>query len=197
MPQLTSAEQNLVDSITRAQRKSGADAWRAVNKLREHKGIGIVSVTAVHNYVNGITHTRGRPERRGKGQSKLATSHVGKLMAVRRRMIKKANNEKRVTYADVIAEAGLDVDCAQRTMEDALRREGLSYHPARARVQVSEDDAKARLAFAEEWYKKPPSFWTNSIHGFLDCMGVASATDAFATHAVCADPCYRPSPLPP
>jgi hypothetical protein len=169
MPQLTSAEQNLVDSITRAQRKSGADAWRAVNKLRENKGIGSVSVTAVHNYVNGITHTRGRPERRGKGQSKLAPSHVKKLMAVRRRMIKKANNEKRVTYADVIAEAGLDVDCAQRTMEDALRREGLSYHPARAKVQVSEDDAKARLAFAEEWSKKPPSFWTNSIHGFLDC----------------------------
>ena len=169
MPQLTSAEQNLVDSITRAQRKSGADAWRAVNKLRENKGIGSVSVTAVHNYVNGITHTRGRPERRGRGQSKLAPSHVKKLMAVRRRMIKKANNEKRVTYADVIAEAGLDVDCAQRTMEDALRREGLSYHPARAKVQVSEDDAKARLAFAEEWSKKPPSFWTNSIHGFLDC----------------------------
>ncbi len=74
MPQLTSAEQNLVDSITRAQRKSGADAWRAVNKLRENKGIGSVSVTAVHNYVNGNTHKRGRPERRGKGQSKLAPS---------------------------------------------------------------------------------------------------------------------------
>ncbi len=169
MPQLTSADQNRVDSITRAPKKSGADSWRAVNKLRENEGIGSVSVTAVHNYVNGITHTRDRPERRGKGQSKLAPSHVKKLMAVRRRMIEKANNEKRVTYADVIAEAGLDVDCAQRTMEDALRREGLSYHPARARVQVSEDDAKARLAFAEEWSKKPPYFWTNSIHGFLDC----------------------------
>ncbi len=70
MPQLTSAEQNLVDSITRAHKKSGTDAWRAVNTLRENKGIGRVSVTAVHNCVNGSTHRRGRPERRGKGQSR-------------------------------------------------------------------------------------------------------------------------------
>ena len=74
-----------------------------------------------------------------------------------------------MTYADVIAEAKLDVSGCQRTVMDAMRDEGKAYRPARAKVQITEEDAKKRLEFAEEWRVNPPSFWTNSVHGFLDC----------------------------
>jgi hypothetical protein len=166
MPQLSSADQNMIDDVTRRQKRSGADACRAVNTLRVRKQLDAVSVTAVHNYINGATHARGRADRRGQGQRLLTTVHVRKLAAARRRLIKKVD---RVTYADVIAEAKLDVSCCQRTVMDAMRDEGIAYRPARAKVQITDEDAKKRLEFAEEWRVKPPSFWTNSMHGFLDC----------------------------
>ena len=169
MPQLSSAEQNMIDDVTRRQKRSGADACRAVNTLRVRKQLDAVSVTAVHNYINGATHARGRADRRGHGQRLLTTVHVRKLAAARRRLIKKVDGARRVTYADVIAEAKLDVSCCQRTVMDAMRDEGIAYRPARAKVQITEEDAKKRLEFAEEWRVKPPSFWTNSVHGFLDC----------------------------
>ncbi len=169
MPQLSSAGQNMIDDVTRRQKRSGADACRAVNTLRVRKQIDAVSVTAVHNYINGATHARGRADRRGHGQRLLTTVHVRKLAAARRRLIKKVDGARRVTYADVIAEAKLDVSCCQRTVMDAMRDEGIAYRPARAKVQITEEDAKKRLEFAEEWRVKPPSFWTNSVHGFLDC----------------------------
>ena len=50
-----------------------------------------------------------------------------------------------MTFADVIAEAKLDVSCCQRTVMDARRDEGISYRPARAKVQITEEDAKQRL----------------------------------------------------
>ena len=58
MPQLSSAEQNMIDDVTRRQKRSGADACRAVNTLRVRKQIDAVSVTTVHNYINGATHAR-------------------------------------------------------------------------------------------------------------------------------------------
>ncbi len=169
MPQLSSAEQNMIDDVTRRQKRSGADACRAVNALRARKQLDAVSVTAVHNYINGATHARGRADRRGQGQRLLTTVHIRKLAAARRRLIKKVDGARRVTYADVIAEAKLDVSCCQRTVMDAMRDEGIAYRPARAKVQITEEDAKKRLEFAEEWRVKPPSPWTNSVHGFLDC----------------------------
>jgi hypothetical protein len=169
MPQLTVAELRLIDQLTRTQKGSGADAWRQVNAARLQGNIDPVSIAAVHNYIKGRSHQRGKAERRGQGQRVLNAGHVRKLMSVRRRLIQKADGARRVTYADVTAEAKLDVDCSPRTIQDAMRAEGISYLPARGKIQVTEGDAKARLAFAEGWYPKPPSFWTNSIHGFLDC----------------------------
>ena len=169
MPQLTVAEQSLTDKITRTQKRSGADAWRAINAQRTKKGVSPVSVVAVHQYVNGKTHQKGRADRRGQGQNALTRAHIRRLVAVRRRLTQKADGEHRVTYADVISEASLDVECCQRVIEDALRAEGIGYRAARSKVQITEGDAKKRLEFAEEWCKKPPSFWTNAVHGFLDC----------------------------
>jgi hypothetical protein len=88
---------------------------------------------------------------------------------VRRRIIQKADNETRVTYAEVIEKANLGVECCQRVAENAMRAEGVSYQPARAKVQITEEDAVKRFAFATEWCEKPPSYWTSNIHGFLDC----------------------------
>jgi hypothetical protein len=169
MPQLTTAELNLIDRVVRVQKHSGADACRAVNATRAKKSIEAVSITSVHKYIKGVTHARGRVDGRGKSQNILTKAHVKKLLGVRRRIIQKADNETRVTYAEVIEKANLGVECCQRVAENAMRAEGVSYQPARAKVQITEEDAVKRFAFATEWCEKPPSYWTSNIHGFLDC----------------------------
>ena len=72
-------KQNMIDDVTRRQKRSGADACRAVNTLRVRKQLDALSVTAVHSYINGATHARGRADRRGHGQRLLTTVHVRKL----------------------------------------------------------------------------------------------------------------------
>ncbi len=139
-----------------------------MNATRAKKGIEAVSITSVHKYIKGVTHARGRVDGRGKGQHILTREHVKKLTGARRRIIQRADNEARVTYAEVIAKANLGVECCQRVAENAMRAEGVSYQPARAKVQITEEDAVKRFAFATEWCEKPPSYWA-SIHGFLDC----------------------------
>ncbi len=192
MPQLTTAELNLIDRVVRVQKHSGADACRAVNATRAKKSIEAVSITSVHKYIKGVTHARGRVDGRGKSQNILAKAHVKKLLGVRRRIIQKADNETRVTYAEVIEKANLGVECCQRVAENAMRAEGVSYQPARAKVQITEEDAVKRYAFATEWCEKPMSYWASKINGFFDC-GLARASYVPAAQAVQAD--ARDGPL--
>jgi hypothetical protein len=46
---------------------------------------------------------------------------------------------------------------------------GVCYRPARAKVALSEDDAKERLRVAKDWSRKPASFWSTRVHGYWDC----------------------------
>ncbi len=131
---------SLCGRVVRVEWQSGADACRAVNATRAKKGIEAVSITSVHKYIRGVTHARGRVDGRGKSQNILTKAHVKKLLGVRRRIIQKADNETRVTYAEVIEKANLGVECCQRVAENAMRAEGVSYQTARA-----------------------------NTHGFLDC----------------------------
>jgi hypothetical protein len=89
MPQLTTAELNLIDRVVRVQKHSGADACRAVNATRAKKSIEAVSITSVHKYIKGVTHARGRVDGRGKNQNIPTKAHVKKLLGARRRNIQK------------------------------------------------------------------------------------------------------------
>ncbi len=65
-------------------------------------------------------------------------------------MMREADDEHRVTYADVVKETGLDLQCCARTAQSKMREVGIAYRPARARVQMSEDDAKKRFLARQE-----------------------------------------------
>lgn len=85
------------------------DALRAINKDRAKKEIERIDKASVHRFINGVTHQRGRPETRGRGQalSKEDVKHVNK---VRKNLLKKqAQKEvpKRVLWEDVYKASGL------------------------------------------------------------------------------------------
>ena len=171
MPQLTTTEQNLIDKLVRKEKKKPIEAWRAVKKNRaktkgKSKKAKGLSPNTVYEYCKGETHQRGALETRGRLPT-LTKADVRKLLQTRRRLIKQAANQERVRYED-IEEAGLKKEVSQKTVEVALRAAGVRYRPARKKIFLSEGDAKKRLEVMKEWIKKPSTYWSKSVHAFMD-----------------------------
>ena len=131
------------------------------------KGIRQIEKSAVHRYVKGSTHKRDATEKRGR-KNLLSRRDVRKLDQARRRLITNADNEDRITYANVVEEAGLTGVVCQRVCEDALRSEGVSFKPPRRKVQVSQMDAKIRKKVAKAWIKRPARYWSKNVHAYVD-----------------------------
>ena len=98
MPQLTSAEQNLIDKMVRAEKRKPIEAWRAVQKSRaagkvKGKKVKALGPNTVYQYCNGVTHLRGAKESRGR-KSTLTKADVRKLLQARRRLIKRAKGQQ-------------------------------------------------------------------------------------------------------
>ena len=104
--------------VVRCRKGSPTDAWRAVNRARERKGVSGVDKSAVHRYVRGETHRRGQQETRGRKRA-LSARQVRSLDTARVRLLRKADNDHRVTYADVQKEAGLASHVCKRVCEDS------------------------------------------------------------------------------
>ena len=165
--QLSADEMTMIDRIMRKDKGTATDALQCINVERSKRNIRQVEKSTVHRYARGRTHKRDAAETRGRKRA-LSKQSVRKLDQARRRLIKRADNQQRVTYAAVIKEAGLkDVVC-QRVCEDALRQEGVAYRHPRRKIYVSEDDAKKRLEVAKKWIKRPSSYWANNVHAYVD-----------------------------
>lgn len=94
--QLAEPEQRLIDTVIR-KRGSPTDALNRVNDRRRTNDVKDIGRNAAYRYLNGTHHVRGEPEHRGKKKI-LTKSHVRRLDLARRRWIRRANNQKRVTY---------------------------------------------------------------------------------------------------
>ena len=164
--QLTTAEQHLIENVLR-QHGRAADAFRCVNLQRDKANIRRVEKSAVYRFAKGRTHRRGAIESRGRKRS-LAGKEIRRLDQARRRLIKRADNEVRVTHADIIEEAGLKHAACQRVCEDALRAQGVSYRHPRRKIQLTDQDAKQRMAIAKVWLKRQSSYWSKRVHAFVD-----------------------------
>ena len=81
------------------------DALRRVNAAREADGGTPVHKTSVYRYLKGETHRLGRRERRGRDKA-LTRKDCVKLQQARRRLLKRANSQRRVTDKDIMEEAG-------------------------------------------------------------------------------------------
>ena len=104
--QLRPDEQALVDKLLREAGNSAMDALRAIKAARERQGVATLHKSSAHRYVKGRTHKRGAAEARGRPGA-LSKADVDALDRARARFVKRANNNFRVTYNDIIYEAGL------------------------------------------------------------------------------------------
>ena len=166
---LTQSECQLIDSVVRAQKRQASDALAVINTARKRHGVLATTLSTVSRYCKGDTHRRDKPvETRGRPPA-LTRAQIRAANLARLRLVKKADNEVRVTWAMVIEEAGLGDAGCHRTLCDTLRRElGVAYRPARKKIGIVEEDAKKRLQVATQWKRKPARFWTQEVHGYVD-----------------------------
>jgi len=159
--QLTLKEMAFVDK--RRARMKPLQLMALLNEFREGREEPPIGIKAVRNYVNGVSHARNRKETRGR-KAKLAPKDVKKLFTTRRRLIRKANNQYPVVWDDVIEAAGFKGKVHVKTVQKTLAKtHRVRSRPARAKVPISEDDAKKRKKKADAWYKRPLAYWTSKV----------------------------------
>ena len=187
--QLTMKERNKIDDVMR--KGTATDALRAVNAQRVRKNIREVEKSTVYRFAKGLTHQRGATETRGRKRS-LSKQNVRKLDTTLRRLIQAADNEKRITHADVVEAACLtDVAC-QRVCEDALRAEwGLIQNAA-----TQDPDIRGRRE-ASIWPRKgmgeaSPHFLVQEGPCVRRQQELSDPSYAPAKEAVPPDDDYRP-----
>ena len=62
----------------------------------------------------------------------------------------------------------LKLKCSVKRVQEALRSRGVCFRPMREKPVRTADDEKDRLAFGNRHAKKPPGFWVNGVHAYLD-----------------------------
>ena len=157
--QLTAAERRVIDNMVRVKKASPTDAFLKINEKRIKSNIRPVEKSCVHRFVKGSTHKLVTQETRGR-KPILTKKDVNKLDQARRRLIRRADNDSRVTYTDVLEESGLTGKVSQRICEDALRGRGVGYKAPRRKIYVTDKDAKERKSWATKKLKLPKRFWT-------------------------------------
>ena len=167
LPHMTVKEMTIADGILRTTDGNATSALARVNVVRAKQEMELLGLSAMCRYIEGDTHKRGRKETRGRKQI-LKRGGLQKLDRARVRLIKRADGEERVTYADVIAEASLATTPCQRVVEDALRDNGVCSRKAREKVQLTDKDAATRCQVARKWARRPRSYWTTHVHAYLD-----------------------------
>ena len=165
--QLTIEERSVVERLLRQEKASVMDALRNVNATRRQNGIDELNKTSLYRYVKGETHSWSATEERGRKRS-LRQREVVKLDQARKRLLKAADGAYRVTYEDIQREAGLEMACCQRVVQDALRARGVRFRTPRRKVCISEQDAAARLQVAKTWIRRPSTYWSKHVHAYVD-----------------------------
>ena len=117
---LTPTECQRIDVVVRGKKQPASHVLAEINIARARRGVGPTSAATVSRYCQGKTHRRGVAEVRGRPPA-LTRAHIRCANLARKRLLKQADGERRVTWAMVVEEAGLgDVGC-HRTICDALR----------------------------------------------------------------------------
>ena len=146
--QLTIAEQVLLDTMLRQEGACVKDAWQRISADRLAKKVQPLHISNVYRFAKGLTHKRCSTETRGRKRT-LSGSDIRTLETTRRKLLRTADSEHRVTYADIAEESGLGDKASLRTHAQALRDLGVRFRRPREKVCITAEDAKKRLRTAK------------------------------------------------
>ena len=118
--QLAPTECQRIDAIVRGKKLTATDALAETNRARKRRGVEPIALSAVSRYRGGQTHRRDAEEARGRPVA-LTRAQIRVANLARKRLVKQADNERRVTWDMVIEEAGLGDAACRRVICDTLR----------------------------------------------------------------------------
>lgn len=134
---------------------------------RAKRGVAAPHLTKVRLALKGKTYKRGAVETRGRPPL-LTKLQLRRIDSVRRSLIKDAQGEYEVHWADVLAKANVDVDptTASRQMRDA----GYDIRWRRPREKPTRTTAveKERLSVCQRWKHLPETHWCEKIDMIID-----------------------------
>ena len=161
--QLTVNELEVIDNTLRREGGKQVDALNKINAKRKQAKTPVVDKGTISRYVRGRSHSRSKVDRRG-AKRKLSKRDARTLDQTRRRLIKAADNEYRVTYQDIISEASLGSTVCQRTIEDTMRGGKVSFTKPRNKIQLNDKDVKFRLKTSGQWRRHTKAFWSKRTY---------------------------------
>ena len=102
-PHLSPGELDLITTLV-AKKYSPADILTKIKKLRQREKVEPPKIWAVRRAMAGVTHRRGRPEKRGR-QRKLSPAQSDRMFKKRAELIAQADGERYVTVEEITRRA--------------------------------------------------------------------------------------------
>ena len=100
---------------------------------------------------------------------------INKYETTLAKLRRKAKSQYRVTNDMIMNAAKLKGKMTVRCVTDKVKAEkGTRFYPARKKLDRTVEEEAKRSAQAETWGRRPASFWTEEIHGYIDnkCFAV-------------------------
>ena len=136
---LNPKEIQLIETKAKTKGVKAKDVIKLITKLRQKKNLPPPSETAVRRILRGETYQRGRVDRRGR-QTVFGTQLKNTVDKVRRKLLKKADNQHRVTWDLIMQEAKLKGKVSDRTVRKHMNKAERKWRPARAKIDRSKDN---------------------------------------------------------
>ena len=172
--------------------KRGDSAKVILEKLqanRDKKGETGPGKDGVYRFIAGETYQRAVEEKRGR-PANLPPLLVQTANAERRKLVKKADNDYLVVWADVHAATkkvlrarGVLNRRTKMPSEDWLARlvrehTEVRARPGKRRISRTKAHELQRFEQGQRWQQHPKSFWENEIHAYLDSKHFVRAKTA-------------------
>ena len=151
------------------ERKTPIQIHKWLVRTRKQKGIRAQDLTNVRKVLKGNTYKRGAVETRGPKRV-LSKKQILKLNSVRKKLLKKADSEKRVTWQEVLRVGRLARKVEPETLARNFQQEGLDvkWRPARDGQDLTKPEMKERRTMCGRWRFLPHDYFTSSVDAIMD-----------------------------
>ena len=159
-PHLSPGELDLITTLV-AKKYSAADILTKIKKLRQREKVEPPKIWAVRRAMAGVTHRRGRPEKRGR-RRKLSPAQSDRLFKKRSELIAQADGERYVTVEEITRRAripSVHVSTAARY----LAQHDVKWRRMREKPPRTEAHEECRKEVCRKWRQKPSTFWTEVV----------------------------------
>ena len=123
--------------------------------------------TVVRQLGKSKESTREGVKVRGCGRPPALTAEtIDRLVDKTEKLTKAAYARFQITVGAIKKAAGLN--CCEKVVLQALHSRGMFMRPLRQKPVRTRSDDEARLAFAKKYQKRPATYWSTQVDGFLD-----------------------------